>query len=51
MHVYKALGLSHENGNEGQQEDQNSAGHGNNDGNVFDNTFYGVLGFWGVVLI
>jgi hypothetical protein len=43
--VWKALALSHENGNESQQEDQDSAGHGYDDGNVFHNALDGVLGF------
>ena len=41
--AHAALGSGHEDGDESQQEDQNCASNGNDDGNVFDDSFNRIL--------
>lgn len=41
--AHAAVGSGHEDGDESQQEDQNCAGDGNHDGDVFDDGFNRIL--------
>ena len=44
------LALGHENGNESQQENENCANNGNDDGNVLDNSFNRILRFVRIIV-